>query len=96
MNSIAFDTLKYTKKLESAGFTREQAEAQVYIQQEAIAEMLDMETSKFVTKEDLTKELAPIKSDITAIRTNIAVLMWMSGLTILTVVVPALKKLLLL
>ena len=84
MVSMAFDTLKYTKKLEEAGFTRSQAEAQVYVQREAMAEMLEVETKTHVTNETLQRELSPIKTDI-------AVLKWMMGFIVAGVTALVLK-----
>ena len=45
-NALAFDTLAYSKKLRSAGFTEVQAE----IQAETIAELID---DKLATKQDI-------------------------------------------
>jgi len=46
MASLVFNTLEYAKRLESAGFTRQQAEAQANI----ITEVVD---EKMATKSDL-------------------------------------------
>lgn len=46
MASIVFNTLEYAKRLESAGFTRQQAEAQANIMTEIVDE-------KMATKQDL-------------------------------------------
>lgn len=46
MASIVFNTLEYAKRLESAGFTRQQAEAQANIMTEIVDE-------KMTTKSDL-------------------------------------------
>ena len=46
-NALAFDTLAYSKKLRSAGFTIEQAE----IQAETIADLID---DKLATKQDIS------------------------------------------
>ena len=105
MASIAFDTLKYTKRLEAAGFTRVQEEATVFKSElsadfqrlehkisldfERLENKLQQDFQRFENKIDnkINNEIAPLK-------TNIAVIMWMQGLTILTLVVPALKHLL--
>ena len=91
MVSMAFDTLKYTKKLEEAGFTRSQAEAQVYVQREAMAEMLEVETKTHVTNETLQRELSPIKTDIASLKTDVAVLKWMMGFIVAGVTALVLK-----
>ena len=46
MSGITFDSLGYAKKLESAGFTREQAE----VQTEALREVIE---DKIATRQDL-------------------------------------------
>ena len=46
MASIVFNTLEYAKRLEGAGFTRQQAEAQANIMTEIVDE-------KMATKQDL-------------------------------------------
>ena len=67
-NGIAFDTLAYSKKLKSVGFTEEQAEVQV----ETFAAVID---ERLVTKKDVhtlrrdMKELeTALKRDIHALR----------------------------
>jgi hypothetical protein len=101
MTSITFDTLKYTKRLEAAGFTREQAEAQT----EVIADALRESGGDYAPKSDISQFKSEMKVDfqslenrihkeIAPIKTNIAVLMWGQGLIILTVVIPALKGML--
>ena len=46
MNTVLFDTLAYSKRLKTAGFTEQQAE----VQAEALAEIIE---NQFVTKGDL-------------------------------------------
>jgi chromosome segregation ATPase len=118
MTSIAFDTLKYTKRLEEAGVSRAQAEAQALVQKEVLQEVCD----DFASKADVTVlrrdsdgyksdisgikaqlesikselfalkgQIEGIKSELSSMKINIAVLMWMNGLVILTLVVPAIK-----
>lgn len=66
MNGATFDTLAYARRLEEAGFSKDQAEAQT----EALAEILGGE---MVTKRELQIELAPVKTDL-------IILKWMTGL----------------
>ncbi len=66
MSAIAFDTLKFTKKLKEAGFAEAQAEALVDAFLDATSE------ADLATKKDLQIELAPIKTDLTLIK-------WMPG-----------------
>lgn len=56
MNAYQFDTLQYAKKLEAAGFTREQAEAQAEL-------FLSVVQDKLATKEDL-KTMGTVLSDL--------------------------------
>lgn len=53
MTAITFDTLKFVKKLESAGAAPELAEALVEAQREALQEAI--ETRQLATKNDLTE-----------------------------------------
>ncbi|MFM8341562.1 MAG: DUF1640 domain-containing protein [Methylomonas sp.] len=69
MTTITFDTLKLTRKLEAAGFTSQQAEAEV----EAFAEILS--ATDVVSRKDLQLELAPIRAELTLLK-------WMIGLSL--------------
>jgi hypothetical protein len=60
MNTTIFNTLAYAKKLQSVGFTEQQAE----VQAEAIAEIID---SNLATKRDV----AEIKRDIEQFRVDV-------------------------
>ncbi len=68
MSAVAFDTLKFVEKLESGGFTHDQAKAAA----EAFA---DATSERLVTRSDLKEEIAPLKADV-------AVLKWMAGFTL--------------
>lgn len=50
MAQVAFDTLAYTKKLTNAGYTQQQAEAQVEAQTIVFNELLD---GKLATRQDI-------------------------------------------
>ncbi len=82
MNAVTFDTHDFIKELESSGFTEAQAEALVRAQKRANEANLDA----LVTKLDLERELAPVKSDLILVK-------WMLVLVIVVTVVPALKTL---
>lgn len=58
MTTTTFDTLAYARKLESAGFSREQAEAQA----DALREIID---EKIATKQDLRELELRLKYDLT-------------------------------
>lgn len=66
MSTITFDTHKYVRKLQAAGFDEKQAEGLTEAMLAAIDE------SQLVTRKDLQIELAPIKSDLLLVK-------WMMG-----------------
>ena len=79
MTSAAFDTLKLSRRLEEAGFTREQATGLAEALNDTLAETL-------VTRDYLDVRLAELKSDI---------LKWMFGaLAAQAAIIVALVKLL--
>lgn len=71
MSAITFDTLEYSKTLQSAGFTQEQAEAMAKAQRKAMHEMLS--TQELATKNDLKTTLAETKHEI---------LKWLMGMMV--------------
>ena len=66
MTSITFDTHKFVRKLQEAGFDEKQAEGLTEAMRAAINE------SELVTKKDLQLELSPIKADLNLLK-------WMMG-----------------
>ncbi len=66
MSSITFDTHKFVRKLQEAGFDEKQAEGLTDAMRAAIDE------SELVTKKDLQIELSPIKADLNLLK-------WMMG-----------------
>lgn len=66
MSSITFDTHKFVRKLQEAGFDQKQAEGLTDAMRAAIDE------SELVTKKDLQIELAPVKADLNLLK-------WMMG-----------------
>jgi hypothetical protein len=66
MSSITFDTHKFVRKLQEAGFDERQAEGLTEAMRSAIDE------SELVTKKDLQIELSPIKADLNLLK-------WMMG-----------------
>jgi predicted RNA-binding protein associated with RNAse of E/G family len=89
MSSIAFDTLKYVRRLKEAGVPEQQAEAEA----EALAEVLDAQGKGLVTATDLHDALDPVRQDIGDLRSDMRLIKWMLALVIITTVVPALKSL---
>lgn len=71
MSTITFNTLKFSQRLEKAGIPREHAIAEA----EALAEVFESGTQELVTKSELERQLAPI-------RTELAVMKWMIGLSL--------------
>lgn len=69
MSSITFDTHRFVRKLQEAGFDERQAEGLTEAMRSAIDE------SELVTKKDLQIELAPIKADLSLLK-------WMMGAVI--------------
>ncbi len=66
MATITFDTHKFVRKLQDAGFDEKQAEGLTEAMRAAIDE------SELVTKKDLQTELSPIKADLNLLK-------WMMG-----------------
>ena len=66
MASLTFDTHKFVRKLQDAGFNEKQAEGLTEAMRSAIDE------SELVTKKDLQIELSPIKADLNLLK-------WMMG-----------------
>ncbi len=71
MTTITFDTLRLVDKLKSAGIPPEQAEAVIRVISEA--------QDQLVTKNDLTSALDDV---INPVKTDLAVLKWMTGILI--------------
>lgn len=69
MSSITFDTHKFVRKLQEAGFDQKQAEGLTEAMRTAIDE------SELVTRKDLQIELAPVKADLNLLK-------WMMGVLV--------------
>ncbi len=67
MAAIAFDTLKYSKRLKDAGVPDKQAEAEV----EALAEALEVNLKDLPTKDDLTRETGLLRRDLKELDTSL-------------------------
>ncbi len=66
--SIAFDTLKYARRLRDAGFPADQAEAMAEAQNEALRDTLD---GQVATKADILKLDNKLSSEIQAVDSNL-------------------------
>ena len=62
MSALAFDTLKFTKTLQSAGFAPEQAEAVAYAFRDASADV------ELATKKDIALAVAELKREMSEVR----------------------------
>ena len=82
MNAISFDTLRFAKRLQAAGYTPEQAEAQAEAYAEATAELLvtkpDLELAKhelqqsiFEVKHELQQSVSEVKQSISEVDAHI-------------------------
>jgi hypothetical protein len=99
MSSITFDTHQFIKRLKDKGMPEAQAEEIVLVvrdsYREAMADTVDKsELKQLATKEDIFLLKEHMHKEISPLKTHIAVLMWMQGLVVLTLVIPALKGLL--
>ena len=65
MATITFDTYKFARRLKASGFDEAQAEALTDAMQSAIVD------SELVTRKDLQIELAPMKTDLTLLKSMI-------------------------
>ena len=63
MVAIAFDTLKYAKRLKDAGVPEKQAEAE--------AEALEVNLKELATKDDLTREAALLRRDMNELEVSL-------------------------
>jgi aminoglycoside phosphotransferase len=66
MSALAFDTLKFTKTLQSAGFATEQAEAVAIAFRDASSD------TELATKKDIALAVAELKGEMSTVR-------WMLG-----------------
>ncbi|MBF0428288.1 MAG: DUF1640 domain-containing protein [Magnetococcales bacterium] len=99
---VAFDTLKFVRRLRDAGVEEKQAEAF----SEAFREVQDSQLKDLVTKGDLRELKLELKSDIrdlelrmddkfekelSPVRSDLLLIKWMLALIITATVLPALK-----
>jgi hypothetical protein len=68
VSAVAFDTLKFAEKLESGGFTPQQAKAAAQAFAEASADQLATKTDISVVRTDIEALRLATKSDIEALR----------------------------
>ncbi|NYT47054.1 MAG: DUF1640 domain-containing protein [Candidatus Methanofishera endochildressiae] len=79
MTTLVFDTHVYVKRLHAVGFSEEQAEVVVALQQEAVnATLGQMRNSELATKHDLTE--TELKIELKIAETNTAIAQIKAGL----------------
>ncbi len=71
MATVTFDTLELVDKLKAGGLPPEQAEAVVRVIAEA--------QNQLVTRDTLKLELAPVKSQIASLESDLRTIKWMMG-----------------
>jgi hypothetical protein len=76
MSALAFDTLKFTKTLQSAGFATEQAEAVAIAFRDASAD------AELATKKDIALAVAELKAEMGVFRGDMATMRWMLGVVL--------------
>lgn len=89
MSLPAFDTHAYVKRLKSAGFNEEQAEAQAELQAEVLSSLI---TEKLATKEDIKHLESETKQELIHITGRLNQMNWIIGF-LLTGVITILLKL---
>jgi len=86
MSTVTFDTLKLSRKLEKAGFTREQAAGAA----EALAEAM---ADHALTRSELREELHPLHNEISIVKAELAMVKWMVGGTFFGVAMLVIRSL---
>lgn len=86
MGISTFDTLKFVRRLEQAGVSTEQAEAQA----EVLTEAFNVNLEELVTKDYLAARLAELKADFDV---KFRVLTVMMSIVLAAVVIPLLQNL---
>ncbi|ATQ69964.1 MULTISPECIES: hypothetical protein [Methylosinus] len=76
MSAVAFDTLKFARKLEAGGFTQAQATAAA----EAFA---DATSQELATKSDLAATKAELKADIELVKRDLKI--WFGSVMVVAV-----------
>jgi len=97
MAIIAFDALEYARKLESKGFTAEQAEALALENKRVFNEFAENQLSTkadlFTVKNELKEVVQGVKEDVQDVKADIKLLHWGVALLLVIVAVPAVKSL---
>ena len=86
--SIAFDTLKYVRRLREAGVPERQAEAEAEAIKDVLNEALDAQVA---TKADILKLENRIQAVESSLRTDIRLMQWMLGVIFIVIVFPLIR-----
>lgn len=85
--AVVFDTHTWIKRLKEAGFTEEQAEAEVGLVVEALAANIkdlatkdDLRHELAETKADLRQEIVKLDTKIERLAAEMGILKWLAGL----------------
>jgi hypothetical protein len=89
MSAITFDTLKFSRKLESAGFTREQSAGIA----EAVAEVHVESQESVATKGDIRELKSELKSDMKELELRMTIKLGMMHIASIGLLLAALKYL---
>ena len=68
---VAFDTLRYSKRLQALGFTQAQAEGFAEIQRELIDERLATKADLYAVKADLELKIEATRADVHAAKADL-------------------------
>ena len=71
MSAVTFDTVKFAKKLETAGMSARQAEAEAWALQDALSE------SELATKQDVSELRYEFREIRTELNGKLALVQWM-------------------
>jgi hypothetical protein len=85
MSTVTFDKLAYLETLKASGVPEDQARAHTAALDAALHD-------SFVTEAVLTREIQPIKTEIYALKTDVAVLKWMMGVLLAGVAFLVIKS----
>ena len=91
MSTITFDTLKFTQRLEQAGFPHDQAVAMVEAQKESLSEIMDMQMATKSDIKDIAKDVQGVHLKLTEHDGQFTLIKWMLGILIAGVLSIVLK-----
>ncbi len=93
MAAVAFDTLKFVRRLQAAGVPEEQAEAQAEVMAEAFLHNLDSLVTKDYLDARLAEQNARTDQRFARLESRVNLHSWMLGAIMAATVIPALYSL---